>query len=531
VSIPGTGTGSLYTSRPTLTVTPSVINTTYGNAVPSLVGYAYGTSGYLIGAAGADAGADSLTGSLTGSTTYIQGNDIGSYNLNYASGTLASSLGYLISYANNASGISVGQRTLTTTLTGIASKNYDGNNTATLASGNYVLGNVYASDILSITNTSGTYSNKDTGTNKNVTVAGLTLSGAKAGNYTLASSSTSGTIGTIIQKALTLSGLGADNKIYNGNTTAILNGTASFSGLVGGDTVTLGGTGSGLFGDKDAANNKAVTVSGYTISGLDANNYSFTQPVGITANITQKGLTVTADNQTIIYGSTVPTGGFTYTGFITGEDASYLGTLPTLSSTLSGVQDVGTYANNYTVSGGIDTNYSFSYVSGNLRVDPRNLTVTTNTMRKNKGQPNPVFTGYNNLLSSDAALVTWDYAPIGYSDIVGTYSIGATATDPSNRLNNYSRTNDYGIFTVGSPLASAIPAQVFSSMSMTPSISTFIIVEMPIYGAAPLADGSTPTQSQWIDTTNLSDGGQFFTQNDILLTISPELKKLLGMSL
>jgi hypothetical protein len=104
----GSGNGFLYSYTPTLTATPSAIGLTYGAAVPSLAGYAYGLSGYL----GSDAGSDNVTGSLTGTTTYTQGSNVGSYNVNYSSGSLASAMGYGFSYANNANAITVGVRSL-----------------------------------------------------------------------------------------------------------------------------------------------------------------------------------------------------------------------------------------------------------------------------------------------------------------------------------------------------------------------------------------------------------------------------------
>ena len=48
-----------------------------------------------------------MIGSLTGSTIYTAGSIIGTYNINYSSGTLTSALGYGFSYTNNTSGITV----------------------------------------------------------------------------------------------------------------------------------------------------------------------------------------------------------------------------------------------------------------------------------------------------------------------------------------------------------------------------------------------------------------------------------------
>ena len=56
-----------------------------------------------------------------------------------------------------------------------------------------------------------------------MTVAGLTIGGADAGNYTLTQPTTTA---NITAKALTVSGVTASNKVYDGTTTATLNAAA-----------------------------------------------------------------------------------------------------------------------------------------------------------------------------------------------------------------------------------------------------------------------------------------------------------------
>src|SRR5206468_8285057 len=58
-----------------------------------------------------------------------------------------------------------------------------------------------------------------------VTVSGNTLSGGQSGNYTL--SQQTGLTPDISPKTLTVSGLSASNKIYDGTTAATLTGTAA----------------------------------------------------------------------------------------------------------------------------------------------------------------------------------------------------------------------------------------------------------------------------------------------------------------
>ena len=96
---------------------------------------------------------------------------------------------------------------------------------------------------------------------------------------------------TVNAKALTITGVSGAGKIFDGTTTATLNGTASLLGVLVADeaNVTLGGTYSANFSQSAVGTSLSITVSGYSISGSAANNYSLTQPSGLTADITPAG--------------------------------------------------------------------------------------------------------------------------------------------------------------------------------------------------------------------------------------------------
>src|SRR6266852_918644 len=73
------------------------------------------------------------------------------------------------------------------------------------------------------------FASSTVGTAKTVTVSGLSLSGADAANYTLSQPSASA---DITAKALTVLGITASNKVYDGSTTATLNvGSAALAGV------------------------------------------------------------------------------------------------------------------------------------------------------------------------------------------------------------------------------------------------------------------------------------------------------------
>ena len=84
-------------------------------------------------------------------------------------------------------------------------------------------------------------------------------------NYTL--SFVSGTL-SITAKSLTISGLTGNNKMYDGGTTASATGTASLTGVISPDAVTLIGTPSYTFASASVANGITITTTGYTLGGV-----------------------------------------------------------------------------------------------------------------------------------------------------------------------------------------------------------------------------------------------------------------------
>ena len=137
-----------------------------------------------------------------------------------------------------------------------------------------------------------------------MTVTGVTVSGTNSGDYSVTQQT--GLTANITPKALTVTGLTAAAKVYDGTTTEPLGGTAAFlasetpgSGSTSdgkpysGDTITIGGTAAGTFAAKDVGTALAVTVTGVTVSGTNSGDYTVTQQTGLTANITPKALTVT----------------------------------------------------------------------------------------------------------------------------------------------------------------------------------------------------------------------------------------------
>jgi filamentous hemagglutinin family protein len=161
------------------------------------------------------------------------------------------------------------------------------------ASGTAALNGVLLTDVVNLNGGSASFSfaDKNVANGKAITALGYTISGADFGNYTL--SQPTGLSANITPAPLTVGGLTGVNRVYNATTGAAVTGAAALSGLLLTDTATLGGTGSFSFLTKTVANGKTIAASGYTVSGGDSANYTFSQPTGITANITPAPITVT----------------------------------------------------------------------------------------------------------------------------------------------------------------------------------------------------------------------------------------------
>ena len=147
-----------------------------------------------------------------------------------------------------------------------SNRTYDGTTTASLSGA--TLSGVLGTDNVILGNDSiGAFWDKNVGTGKGVTTT-MTVNGTDIGNYTLAQPT--GLTASIAQRTIAIAASGND-KIYDGNVTDPV--TLSSTGVLTGDAVTFADT-SSTFADKNVGSSKTVTVSGITLSGTDAANYS-----------------------------------------------------------------------------------------------------------------------------------------------------------------------------------------------------------------------------------------------------------------
>ncbi len=221
------------------------------------------------------------------------------------------------------------QKPLTVNLA-INDKIYDGTTQATYSSIPSLIG-IVSGDVVNLNGTIiATFSSPNVGANKTVTLAGYSISGTSAANYTI--TATTNTIANILPRELTVTGITVNTKVYDGSTDATVTGTASLQGVVAGQNITLTGTPIFDFTTKDTGTDKAVTGAGYTISGTGATNYSLAQPIltgAITARpVTLSGLSITDKAYD-------------------GSSAASLSSAPSLSNTING-DDVSLNTSNVT---------------------------------------------------------------------------------------------------------------------------------------------------------------------------------------
>jgi hypothetical protein len=169
-------------------------------------------------------------------------------------------------------------------------------------------------------------------------------------------------------------------------------GSAGLNGVKPGDVVTLNAIGAtGVFDNKNVGNGKIVTVSGLTLAGTDAANYSIL-PYTTTANITTRPITVTAQTNAKPYDSTTSSAAvpaISGSGLVAGDSANFTQTYDTAN--------VGT-SKTLTPSGAVTDgngggNYLVTFVNNTTGViNALPITITADSKTKAFGNPDPALT-------------------------------------------------------------------------------------------------------------------------------------------
>ena len=426
---------------------------------------------------------------------------------------------------------------LTPSITGTATKPYDG--TTDVASGqlSITLTGVVGSDDVTAVATSYAYDNTNAGENKTITASGITLKGDSKDNYTL-SSTTATTTGTITKSQPTIVFASGYNpgKTYDGQT--ISNPTA--------DDLTITG-----------ANFSDVTFE-WSATPKDAGTYTLTANIPETDNTAAAStspLTVTISKAPLtVTGATVASKpydgtdtaivtGVTFTGLVNGETLA-LGT----DYTATGKFDSASAGTGKSVT--VTVTLADTAKANNYDLTP-NTTTATSTITKASSTITtaPTATGitYGQALSDSA--LTGGGAVSGDTTIAGTWNWTAPDTKPNAGTAQYEVTfmptdTNYDTATVNvtvtvakatptltAPAAGAIQyGQKLSNSTLTGGTATNPNDSATVAGSwswasgntRPTADGDFPVAFVPSDTANYNAPGNV----DASVTVTPAAPKI-----
>src|SRR4029077_2366970 len=354
----------------------------------------------------------------------LGGADAGNYNHNTTASTTAN----------------ITQRVLTVAAAGI-DRVYDGTTAASVTlSDDRVLG-----DLLSITYTTASFADKNVGTAKHVSIAGIAVSSTDAGNYSF--NTTASTTAAVTPRALIVNATG-QNKVYDANTSATV---VLADDHLAGDVLALAYT-SASFANKAVGTAKPVSVSGISIGGTDAGNYAPNTTASATADITPASLAVTATGINRVYDATMaatvtlaatPLASDVVTLSYTG--ASFVdknvGTAKPVS--VAGITLGGTDGGNYTpnTSASTTANITALGITGSITASNKVYDATTAATIATR-----VLTGVlgSDVVSYTGGTATFANKNVGTGKIVtatglslsgadaGNYTVSSTATAPAN---------------------------------------------------------------------------------------------------
>jgi predicted outer membrane repeat protein len=363
-------------------------------------------------------------------------------------------------------------------------------------------------------------------------VTGYSVNDGDGGNdYTVTTQDASG---TITPAALTIAA-NDQTKVYGA---ALPTLTASYSGFVGGDTPAILTT--QPTPTTTALASSPVSGSPYTITvaGAVDPDYSITYVPG-RLTVTPAALTITANDQTKVYGAALSTLTASYSGFVNGDTSASLTTQPTLSTTAAADSHVagGPYA--ITVGGAADSNYTISYVAGSLTVTPAALTITANDQTKVYGAALPTLTAsYSGFVNGDtpASLTTrptlsttatadshvagGPYAIIAGGAVDPDYSIAyvpghLTVTPASLTIAANDQTKVYG---------AALPALTYTITGFVGGDSSSVLSGAPAIATTATAGSGVGSYAITVAAGTLSDSDYTFPAADLIagtLTVTP----------
>jgi filamentous hemagglutinin family protein len=436
------GGGTLKINPLPITVTVNNQSRTYGDANPT-TGTVTITDGSLVGT-------DTINTDVNVNSTATVTSDVGSYGLSTDSVTFSSgkTFNYAITYADGTLGITA--RPIIVTV-GNQSRTYGNANptsgTVALTGGSLVNSDaiesgVSVSTIATVSSDVGSYG---------LSTDSVTFSSGKASNYAITYAD--GTLG-ITARPITVT-VGNQSRTYGDANPTAGTVTVTDGSLVNGDTLGTASVSSNATVGSDVGN-YALSSDSVSFSNGKASNYAITYNDGTLA-VTARPITVTADNQSRIYGNANPTGGtvtLTDGSLVNGDTLG----IASVSSNATAGSDVGNYilsSDSVNFSNGKASNYAITYNDGTLAVTARPITISVGDQSRIYGETNPtngtIAVTAGNLANGDTfgTVAVSSNATVG-SD-VGNYTLSTdkdSITFSKGQASNYAITYDEGTLKV-----------------------------------------------------------------------------------
>jgi len=363
-------------------------------------------------------------------------------------------------------------------------------------------------------------------TNSPVGTYPITVSGQIAPNYNI----------QYVEGALTITAtpflVAADNasRAYGQPNPAF---GATMSGFVNGeDSSALGGT---LVLSDTADASSPVGSYAIAASGLTSTNYAITFSNGM-LSVTGAVLSVTANDQSRIYGAANPVLTVSYHGFVNGETTSVLSGSPILSTTATNNSATGTYLISAAQGTLRAANYSFSFVGGTLTVTPAVLTVRANDQSRTYGATDPVLTvTYSGFLNGDTTSVLSGNPAVSttatINSAVGTYPI--TPSQGTLAAANYTFAFSNGVLTITkAPLTvkaddkrrtygATNPVLTVSYLGLAAGDTTSVLSGSPTLSTSATTNSAVGNFAIGISQGTLSAANYSFSLTNGTLTVTP----------
>ncbi|EJU29188.1 YDG domain-containing protein, partial [Selenomonas sp. CM52] len=220
------------------------------------------------------AGEENSVSATAAGATYNDKNVAGANKVSYTGVALGGTGAGNYSIADTAQGKgTITKRALTLGTVTAQTKIYDGTTAADAGKFSAALTNAIAGDSVAATATGAAYNSKNVAAASTIGYTGVALSGADAGNYSLAATTAQGA-GTITARELTLGTVASQSKTYDGTRAADASKfSAALNNAVAGDNVTAAAAGA-TYNDHNVAAARTIDYTGVSLGGSDAGNYS-----------------------------------------------------------------------------------------------------------------------------------------------------------------------------------------------------------------------------------------------------------------